>query len=86
MPNLNEIFAIVGVCYLTWLVARHGIGWVWQKLQGTYAAAQADAAQAEADTKAGLDVLKSLAPASTPTTVPVAPAPAASTGVTGTGK
>lgn len=34
--------AVVGVVYLTWMVARHGVAWVWTKVQSAYLSAKSD--------------------------------------------
>lgn len=46
MNLVSTAFAVFGAAVFTWYVARHGLGWVWQKLKGTEQAAADDLAWA----------------------------------------
>ena len=70
--RVRDVLALGAVVYLTWLVARHGVAWVWSKVQSIYSTAKVDIVALEARVTA---LEKTVAPAPKPV-VAASPAPA----------
>jgi hypothetical protein len=86
---LRNAAAIGFVAWLTWLVARHGVTWVWTKVQSAWSSAQGDVsglvARVEAlEAKVGTATIVTAPTGHTGHTGPTgAPAPTGHTGPTG---
>jgi hypothetical protein len=81
-PTALKGFAVVGLVYLTWMVARHGVAWVWTKVSSAASTVKGWVGVADADVVALYNSLETRVAALEGTTAaPVATAKAAATKV-----
>lgn len=81
-PILLKGLAVVGLVYLTWMVARHGVTWVWTKVSSAASTVKGWVGVADADVVALYNSLETRVAALEGTAAaPVATAKAAATKV-----